>query len=102
MKEIQNKRVMVGNETEELSYANLLLMCIRKQPDGGFTLDDQQKRLRIKKVLDDVLDADAIVLEDADHAVAVRCAKIMTWPILDKEILAFIEALKTAKTVKAK
>lgn len=101
MKTFINEKVELNREGSEQSlktdYCELLKKCLNQTPQGGFDLETMRNRLRVVEVLEKVNLLGQVVLEDADHAIALRCAIQMKWAIMDRSILLFIDALQKAK-----
>ena len=92
MKTIENKKFKI--EGKDNSYGDMLKSCVSLPPQGGFSLEDIEKRLRILSAVNDK----EIKLEDADYNLAMECILKMRWGILDKAIIEFRDDFKAAKS----
>ena len=97
MKTIPNKSVRFEGSDKDTTYADLLRVCLRNVPQGGFDPETMRKRMRALDQIDasEKNKEERISLEDADHAEVVACVNVMKWGILDKAILGFIDCVNS-------
>ncbi len=93
MKVIENKKIKLQNADESSTYGELLKACVSAPNQEGFTIDDIEKRLRIRKAIGET----EIELEDADYAIAMQCIQKMRWGVCDEVILDFNNDFKAAE-----
>lgn len=100
MKQLQNRRVefTARGEAIEATYVAFARSCLDNPPQGGFTLDEQRKRLRVLDALDGVAEDGVVVLEDGDAEKLQECVKAMRWAMMAKPILEFAEAVADMKS----
>ena len=92
MKTLENKKF--PNGAEEISYANLLKLCVNQTPKEGFSPSDMRTRLRILDVLEKA--NGTIELEDSDSKITKDLVAQMKWTILSKDILTFTDEVEAS------
>ncbi len=93
MKVIKNKKIKLDNAQEDTTYGELLKACVNFPGQEGFTIDEIEKRLRIRKAIGKT----KIELEDADYAIALQCIQKMLWVVCDEAIVDFRNDFKGAE-----
>lgn len=84
-------------EVQSMMYADLAKLCIDSPPQGGFTVDEMRKRLKIAERLDT---ANArIELEDAEFDKLRELIGQYRWGLMHPDVIAFVDAIEGAKTV---
>ena len=97
MIKIENKKTEINGK--EIMYSDLMESCCENVPEKGVSSSEQLKRIRLL----DKIGAGKngfIELEDADFDSLLAVQEKMNWGVIDKEIGAFIEYLKSLKTKK--
>lgn len=87
MKEFVNKTTGIKEENKFILYSDLCKICINKTPEGGFTIEEMSKRLRIMEVLNKK--KDKIILEDFDFEILKACIKNIKWGFMHKDLVEF-------------
>lgn len=82
---------------EAFVYADAIRMVIRQPLDkqAGVTIDEMRKGIRLLDKLDAATD-DTLALEDADWEHLKAKLEVMTWGIVDRDLLEFIDAVLNA------
>ena len=92
MKEIPNLRFGIKfTDLPVATTATLLKLCLSHPPQGGFTYASMRDHLRVEKALEGVEEGGIIKLEDTDYSIASKCVETATWPVFDKNLVAFAE-----------
>lgn len=90
MKTLNLKVFKVGEQ--EMTYKELVKMCVNNPLKEGFTADDMRKRQRVLDALD--LAGDSLLLEDADSDLLKHCVAEMRWTLVNKDLLEFCDSVK--------
>ncbi len=93
MKVIKNKKIKLDNAQEDTNYGELLKACVSSPSQEGYTIDEIEKRLRIRKSIGKT----KIELEDADYEIAIQCIQGMKWAVCDEVIVNFWNDFKEAE-----
>lgn len=87
MKTLENKRLKIPGGIER--YSDLIMICIKNPPQGGYDADEMRKRIKVMDVIDK--GGETLEFEDADFECVKQCVKSMRWASIHKEILGFID-----------
>lgn len=94
MKVIENKKTeLVKNDTEKLKYSDLIMLCVRVAPQGGFSLEQMRPRLKIIEVCE--AGKAKLEMEDAEFAVVKQACAAMKWAAMDKDIVDFADYIQS-------
>jgi len=86
----ENKVKFDGDKDKNLTYKDLIEICLDVLPQGGFTPEGIRDRNRIQKSLDGAK-AGVINIEDADFKNLEKLVKASRWTIRDKELATFLD-----------
>lgn len=97
MKKFTNKKITVdiNGVGKETRYSELCLQALKAPPQGGFGLDELEKRMTVHKVLSG--HPKEIELEDSYFKNLQDCIIKSKWQILDESILTFMKEIKDIK-----
>lgn len=100
MKQFENKTTEIPHHEEKrnLNYTDLITHCLNTIPQGGYSVEEMEQRLRIKAVTDSA--NGKVKLEDADYSKLNELVKGSTWAILHADIVTFKKDVENAKEVK--
>ena len=98
MKTIENRKTSIRvSEAEDkgASYFDLIMVCLNRTPQGGFTLEEMRRRLRVTDKLDPK--KKSADLEDADFDKLKECVRGMIWGAMSKELVEFGDYIDSIK-----
>lgn len=84
MKKTENKITSIQNGEGFLTYSDLLKAVLNVTPQGGYTFEDIEIRLKIKKILEE--NNETIELEDSDYKYLQPLLNSMKWGIMSESI----------------
>jgi len=84
-------------EVQLMMYVDLAKLCIDSPPQGGFTVDEMRKRLKIAERLDEA--TARIELEDAEYEKLNELVSQYRWGIMHPDVIGFVDAVEGAKTI---
>lgn len=101
MKTIEDKQTGIkeslikfkGSEETTVKYSDLIALAIDIVPQGGFTVTDVEKRIRIKHQLKEVKDG-KMQFEDSDFEALKGIIKNSRWVYYDEELNDFFNQFK--------
>ena len=96
MKTIENKEINFADDVKD--YATLIKFCMNRTPQGGYTVEEMRKRLRVLDVIEKA--GKEINLEDADFECAKTCVKGMKWGTMHQEIVDFVDYINSVEDKK--
>jgi len=83
--------VQIGQEQQDITYKDFITTCVNQIPKDGMGVIEMKKRLRIIDAVESVDDDNKIGLEDEDWVVLKQCVNSMSWAIVSKDIVEFVE-----------
>lgn len=95
MKTIENKTPVVDvnmEGCERADYATIAKFCLNVPPESGFKLDDMRARFKVIDKLEHATNG-KIELEDAEFAKLHSAAKAVTWRVLSRGVVEFLDYL---------
>lgn len=95
MKKINNIPTEIKTETETLTYSSLITAVLNTPPQGGYTAQDIESRIKIRTVLKE--SNGEISLEDSDFSYLKGLVKNMRWGIEHQDILNFVNHIENIK-----
>lgn len=98
MKSIPNKTTKnIVMDGKKATYADLAMICLKQPPEGGFSLEEMNRRLKVLGVLENA--NASIVLEDADMEALQKVVNKSRWPELVPEVTEFAKAVNAPTDV---
>lgn len=102
MKTIENKTTSISNGDEVnkkfLTSGDLLKIIINTVPQGGLTVEEMKKRLRLIESLDKANETtSSISLEDADFDLLKTQTIDYKWGALHKDIIDLVDSINSIK-----
>lgn len=103
MRKFQNKSILSlakASQAEAPTYIDIMKQCLNEAPEGGFTLADVRRRMKILDSIDAQLSSleegigksDVVFeFEDADAEVMVQCVRSAKWGKLHREVIEFVD-----------
>ena len=76
--------------------ADVYTMAVKFSQQGGVSIDEMRKRVRVLDAIENNKDPVALLLEDADHATLAEALKVVPWSVSTKELLMIIDAALNA------
>lgn len=89
MVKFEVKATQLPKEDGTMSYADLLLLCMKSVPAGGFTIGEMSDRLGVVTKLKETKEGDVVEFEDGQLPGIKQCVSAMRWSILDEQIKDF-------------
>ncbi len=87
MKTVENRKLSIQGGIEK--YSDLITICMRNPPQGGYDVEEMRKRIKVMDTLDK--GGKTLEFEDADFECVKQCVKNMRWASIHKEILEFVD-----------
>lgn len=87
MKTVENKKSEIPGDAK--NYSDLIMLCIKNTPQGGYDVSEMRKRIKIMDILEK--GENTFEFEDADFKCVQECVKIMRWGFIHKEFVNFID-----------
>lgn len=83
-----------GTEQKEITYKDFITTCVNQIPKEGMGVVEMKKRIRITDAMESVDDDNKIGLEDADWIVLKQCVNSMSWAMVSKDIVEFVDYIE--------
>lgn len=97
MKNIILKLTSIKEMDKEVSYVDLMKVCLNKPVREGFSLSEMEARLKVLKKINELTPSEvSLSLEDAEAAKLKECVEAMVWGALHEDIVEFVNTVKTA------
>ena len=87
MKTVDNKKLNIPGNVKK--YSDLIMLCVKNPPQGGYEVLEMRKRIRVMDVIDE--ENELLEFEDADFDCIKQCVKNMRWGFAHKEIINFVD-----------
>lgn len=101
MRAFENKITEIPDTDKEgtnTNYSGLCAYVLNIMPEGGYSIDEMEARLRIKAVTGKA--NGTIKLEDADYSKLNELVQASKWPMLHQDVINFKKDVANAKKVK--
>lgn len=84
--------------TTPIKSVDLLRQVLENSPREPLSVDAIRRRCRVLDKIDDcVVDADCLVVEDAEHSTLMHAVESFPWSVANRDILRIIDDVKEAK-----
>jgi hypothetical protein len=95
MKNISNIQTEIKTENETLTYSSLITAVLNVPPQGGYSAQDIETRIKIRAVMKE--SNGEILLEDSDFSYLKGLVKNMRWGIEHQDLLNFCTYIENLK-----
>lgn len=91
-----------GNAEEKMTYVDMINYCLNIPPQGGWTPTVMKERLDVETVLEDYTEGDEVMIEDSHYEIIKKCVTESKWMGKHKDIVLFVDEVKSMKEHKLK